>query len=152
MTQSVVHLAKVLPCPDEAVSIEIERMLQFIAAWFRGECEPGAFQKGFAEALHPEFQRIQPSGRPLDRIQMIDALRDANGASRFFRVEARNIRLVRSTDGTSIATYEEHQRGARNSDIVNVRHAMVLFEHGPRLRWRYVHETSIAGGRITAIL
>ena len=52
----------------------------------------------------------------------------------------------------AIASYTEHQSGAQNSSIVNVRHATVVFERGTRMRWRYVHETAISGGRITEIL
>ena len=131
--------------PDEAVFIEIERMHQFIAAWFRGECEQAAFQQGLADGFHPDFVRVAPSGRQMFRDELVDMLAEANGTSPFFRIRTEEIRVIARYPDFLVAGYVEHQSGARNSEQVNRRRATVIFEPGPRLRWRYLHETTVTG-------
>ena len=131
--------------PEDAVAVEIERMHQFVAGWFRGEYEQAAFTQGFESALHPEFQRITPSGLVVDRAAQIDMLASANGSSPFFRIATSDIRLIASFPDLLVAGCIEHQSGARNSEQVNRRRATILFRPGPRLRWLRIHETPVSG-------
>ena len=127
--------------PEYAVAVEIERMHQFVAGWFRGEYEQAAFTQGFEDALHRDFERITPSGLVVDRDAQIEMLANANGTSPFFRIATSDIRLIASYPDLLVAGCIEKQSGARNSEQVNLRRVTILLTPGPRLRWLRVHET-----------
>ncbi|MEM9061535.1 MAG: hypothetical protein AAGD13_13825 [Pseudomonadota bacterium] len=130
---------------EEDVIVEIERLHAFLSGWFRGEYAHEAFEQGFANSLHEEFERVQPSGISLTRSTLLDAVGEAHGASPDFRITIAGARLIAAYPGVLLATYEEHQTGARNSAARNHRRSTVLFEAGKRLIWRYVHETPVSG-------
>lgn len=129
---------------EESVVIEIERMLAFLSGWFRGEYEPAVLRQGFEDALHPDFEHVPTGGVSIDRTEMIDQIRDTNGDSPFFRIECDDVKIIAIYPEFVVATYVEHQSGARNSAQVNHRRVTVMLEIGPRLRWLHVHETTIA--------
>ena len=92
--------------------------------------------------LHPTFVNIQPAGIALTRATLLDQLRRAWGKSPDFRIRVRNVALHASCDDTGVllATYEEYQRGARNSARPdNARLSTALFaETGAgALEWRH---------------
>lgn len=131
-----------------SVEREIERLHQFLEDWLNGSV-PGTeavFVESLADILHPAFVNIQPAGVLLERDKLLDQIRKGHGASPDFRIRIRNV-VVRPTldsAGTMLATYEEYQKGARNSArSENARLSSALFQRDPdgRLVWLHIHET-----------
>ena len=105
---------RTLTMQDKAI-LEIERLHSFIAGWFRGEFDRTDFEPGFAQALHPEFENIQPSGAVLSRADLLEPIRQAHGANPDFDIEIEEPRILATWPGLTLATYVEYQTGARNS-------------------------------------
>ncbi len=125
----------------EQATGEIVRLHKVIDSWFRGDMEESLFQAEFADALHPEFENIQPSGVVLSRAGLLDPIHAAHGSNPDFRITIEQPRLLGTWPGLILAGYVEHQTGARNSSADNRRRSTVLFETGPRLIWRHLQET-----------
>ena len=124
---------------------EIERLHRVIDARFRGDLAHDRFDPEFADALHPEFENIQPSGDVLKKAELIGPIRAAHGANPDFRIVIEEPRVIATYPGLILATYVEFQTGARNSASENRRRSTVLFETGPRLIWRHLQETGLPG-------
>ena len=124
---------------------EIIRLHDVIAGWFRGEIKRDRFDPDFADALHPEFENIQPSGKVLAKGDLLGPIHAAHGVNPDFRIEIEAPRLIAAWPGLILATYVEFQSGARNSVPENRRRSTVLFETGPRLLWRHLQETGLPG-------
>lgn len=123
---------------------EIVRLHQVIDGWFRGDLASDRFDVEFADALHPEFENIQPSGQVLAKADLLDPIRTARGANPDFRITIEEPRLLGIWPGLILAGYVEHQTGARNSAGDNRRRSTVLFETGDRLIWRHLQETWVS--------
>lgn len=135
------------------IQAEIEAVHDFIAAWFRGEGDgsPEAFAQGLADRLAADLVNIQPSGRTLTRAGLIDPMAAAFGVNREFQIAISDVevRFVDAVQGLVLATYVEHQSGARNTTpSSNSRVSTVLFrlgEDGQRPTWLHIHETAWPG-------
>ena len=136
---------------SERVKQEIEAVHDFLAAWFRGELEPtdAVYGAGLADRLASDFVNIQPAGTLLTRSQLLEPIKAAFGANPDFRISIADV-AVRYADmaaGLVLATYVEHQDGARNTTPpANTRISTVLFRvdapAGP-LTWLHIHETAV---------
>lgn len=132
----------------EAVRIEIERLHRFLEQWLNGALDwsDEVFEDGIGRRLHPNFINIQPAGIVLSCETILDQIRSGHGRSPDFRIRIRNVQLHQVLDDKDmlLATYEEYQRGARNSARPdNARLSTALFaeiETGA-LEWRHIHET-----------
>lgn len=124
---------------------EIIRLHDVIAGWFRGELDRTRFEPEFADALHPAFENIQPSGAVLTRDALLEPIRAAHGANMAFRISIEAPRVLQTWPGLILASYVEFQQGARNSQPENRRRSTVLFETGDRLLWRHLQETALPG-------
>ncbi len=122
---------------------EIIRLHDVIAGWFRGEIAADRFGPEFADALHPEFENIQPSGSVLTKADLLDPIRAAHGANPDFRIAIERPRVIGTWPGLVLATYVEYQTGARASAQENRRRSTALFETGPHLLWRHLQETGL---------
>lgn len=122
---------------------EIIRLHDVISGWFRGDLPAARFDPDFADALHPGFENIQPSGAVLSRADLVDPIRAAHGTNPDFRITIEHPRVIATWPGLILATYVEYQTGARNSAPMNRRRSTVLFETGPRLIWRHLQETGL---------
>ena len=123
---------------------EIIRLHRVIDSWFRGEMPADRFDPEFSDALHPEFENIQPSGLVRSKADLLEPIRAAHGANPDFRIEIEEPRLLATWPGLTLATYVEYQTGARNSAADNRRRSTVLFETGgARLIWRHLQETGL---------
>ncbi len=128
-----------------AATAEIVRLHDVIEGWFTGRLAVDRFEPDFADALHPPFENIQPSGLVSSRADLLDALRAAHGANPDFRITIEEPRLLAVYPRLILAGYIEAQTGARNSAPENRRRSTVLFETGDRLLWRYLQETALPG-------
>ena len=133
------------------IAHEIESLHEFIARWFRGDCErsDAAFDAGIARRLAPQLVNIQPSGQTLTLQQLVEPIRAAYGLNPDFRIRISDV-VLRYIDDSSklvLATYLEHQSGARNTiPSSNTRTSSVLFQlepDGDRLVWLHIHETAV---------
>ena len=124
---------------------EIVRLHDVIQHWFRGEMEADEFDHEFADALHPDFENIQPSGRVLTRVELLEPIRAEHGANPDFRIAIEEPCLIATWPGLILAGYVEYQTGARASAPENRRRSTVLFEVRDRLIWRHLQETGLPG-------
>ena len=131
--------------PFTTATAEIVRLHDVIEGWFNGRLAQDRFEPDFADALHPEFENIQPSGLVSSRDEILGAIRAAHGANPDFRITIEQPRLLAVYPGLILAGYIEAQTGARNSPPENRRRSTVLFETGDRLIWRYLQETALPG-------
>lgn len=123
---------------------EVVRLHEFLGAWFRGELADGQFDPGFANALHPDFENVQPAGVTLTRSNLLDSIRAGRGANRDFRIAIEAPRLLGTWHELILFQYIEKQAGARASAPENRRLSSVLFEvDGNALRWRYLTEIGL---------
>jgi len=129
--------------PLDRAAAEIERLHEVIAAWIRGDHPQKRFDTDFLDAIHPDFEYVQPDGTASTGRGFADGLRAAHGANPAFRISIEAPRLLGVWDGLILAGYVEHQSGAKMTHPENRRGASVLFEDGDRLRWRFLQETGL---------
>lgn len=138
----------------ERIVHEIEALHDFIAGWFRGECErsEAVFEAGLLQRLAPDLVNIQPSGQTLTLEDLVEPIRAAHGVNTDFRIRISDVVLQYVSDDGNVllATYLEHQDGARNTTpSSNTRASSVLFQADPgrdRLIWQHIHETALRRG------
>ena len=129
--------------PLTAATEEIDRLHQVIEGWFRGTLAPDRYEPDFVDALHPDFECIQPSGALLSRADLVGGMQQAHGTNPDFRITIEAPRLIATWPGLILAGYIEAQTGARNSAPENRRRSTALFTTGPRLLWRHLQETGL---------
>lgn len=135
-----------MPLPTiETVTAEIVALHRALAAWLSGAeaRDDRVFETSIAGRLAPGFYNIQPAGTVLLRDDLLRQLRAGHSKSPGFAIRIRNVALrARLADGWLVATYEEYQRGARNSAARNGRLSTALLRPGePSGEWLAVHET-----------
>ena len=129
--------------PD--ITAEIEALHAALTDWLSGLCPKSDrwFEREITGRLHPEFVNIQPSGKLLLGAMLALSLRHGYGRSPEFRIKIRNVAILPARAGIVLATYEEYQRGARNSDRAqNARFSTVRFDAAAngQLIWRSILE------------
>ena len=131
------------------VEAEIQDLHRFLEQWLNGSL-PAArdvFDAGLANLLDHDFINIQPAGVSLGREHLVQAIFDGHGASPDFAIKIRNVAIRRMFDNDNmvLATYEEYQRGARNSahpENARISTALMLDRgNGTRFRWIHIQET-----------
>jgi hypothetical protein len=135
---------------EAALAEEIRRLHRFFVDWFSGSCPRSSqsFQENFGDYLAPDFELVQPNGERVDRAAILSGIEAAYGVNPDFRIQIRKPRLV-SREGPLLAvSYEEWQKGARNtSPPDNARSALGLLRlcdgPEPRFLWLQLQETSL---------
>ena len=129
----------------ERVTDEIDQLHAFFVARFSGTAEDSdeVFQRGFVDRVAPHGTLIQPGGGRLQLGELVQGMRRAHGTNPDFDIRIRNPRLEHVTPELVLATYEEWQRSAINSEPpANGRLSTVVFlRESDRLRWLHIHET-----------
>jgi hypothetical protein len=129
----------------ERVTDEIEQLHAFFVTWFNGTAvdSDDVFDRGFVDRMAPQGTLIQPGGERKQLGDLAEGMRRAHRSSPNFDIRVRNARLEHVTPELVIATYEEWQRGAINSEPPsNGRLSTVVFlRESERLRWLHIHET-----------
>ncbi len=130
---------------------EVERFHAFVAAWFRGEVarSEALFAREVTDRLAEDLINIQPAGQALRAAELLPSLFQGHGANPAFEIEIEGVSLLGVYDSGRLllATYLEHQRGAKNTTPPdNTRRSSVLFRLDPETRaltWLHVHETGL---------
>lgn len=131
---------------DKALA-EVVRLHDFLGAWFRGELAEDCFEPNFVDALHPDFENVQPAGVTLTRSELLDPVRAGRGANPDFRIAIEAPRLLGTWPGLILFQYIERQTGACATAPENRRLSTVLFEaDGQLLIWRYLTEIGLPEG------
>ena len=128
----------------QLVSAEIENLHVFFADWFSGRAPSSDeyFHENLERRLARDFVIIPPGGSLLGGAEISAMIRAAHGSNPKFRIAIRNIVIRRQTGRYVLATYEEWQRHARNSNPPdNARLATVMLETGEGYIWHHLHET-----------
>lgn len=133
----------------DRVRTEVETMHSFLEQWLNGSLPKSreSFEREFIDCVDADFVNIQPAGIALSGKTLIDAIFEGHGASPDFRIRVRNVAIRRTFDNDNVvlATYEEYQRGARNSALAeNARVSTALMldrGNAHRFRWIHIHET-----------
>ena len=122
----------------EAATREIEELHVAFEQWFGGESEN---LDRVEAALTHDFTMVTPNGETVERADLIEGLKEAQGAVEL-KIEIKNTTVRWEGADGMLVTYEEWQTTPTNS---NARQSTVLFEHdwgAPNgLRWVHVHET-----------
>lgn len=128
----------------EKARVEVERLHDFIAAWFRGELDKDRFEPDFAEVLHPEFENVQPAGVTLKLDELLNSIQNAHGVNPDFQITIEAPRLLGTWQDLILFQYVEYQTGARASAPENRRLSTALFEvKDGKLVWRYLTENGL---------
>ncbi len=127
---------------QDRVRREVEGLHAFFVGWFGGRIDESRFERDFTPRFSPDLLFIPPAGRLLGLSDLSQAVRQSHASNPDFRIQIRNVRVAGEYGNHALATYEEWQRNARQSTPPdNARIATALFEVGPSLRWKHIHET-----------
>ena len=107
---------------------EIIELHAFFEKWFAGEFDDrdAVFDHKFLSRFHPDFVYIPPSGVVIS----IETLRNAFGTNPNFKIKIEHIKLSAISESHNqvlTGTYEEMQKGAKNSPERNGRISSVVF-------------------------
>ena len=132
----------------DSVEQEISSLHGFFVDWFSGNVADtdDVFRSELESRLKPPGSLIQPNGTRTMFATFATNLRQAHGTNPVFRIAIRQVHIVWQQGDHVLATYEEWQRNAKNSNPPdNARVATVLFDvgnpHGAPFTWIHIHET-----------
>jgi len=136
-----------------AVETEVKAIHAFISAWFRGVVPKDAqlFDKSLRIHWARDLINIQPSGAALAGEEVLSAIQAGYGENPAFEISIADCTVRHVFEEGSrqfiLATYVEHQTGARNSSSTNTRISTGLFERkkgSSDLTWLHLQETGVA--------
>lgn len=142
-----IHPAEDVSEIEIEIEAEIKRLHEFLANWFNGTLPAGddIYADHFGDHLSADFVNIQPGGARLNRDQLNKAIIAGYGKNPDFKILIRNVEIRAVMDGGALifATYEEYQKGARNSHAYNARVSTLLIEKRKAggFMWHHIHET-----------
>jgi hypothetical protein len=140
------------------VAREILELHEFFVDWFTGACakSDAEFDRRFTSHFDPAFHIVLPGGLMLPGAALGEGLKQAHGSNPAFRIRIRDLR-ERAVPGTEvvIATYEEWQKHALNSEPVNnARLSSATLRLAPNapngVLWLHLHESWLPPGRLSA--
>lgn len=121
---------------------EVESLHKFLQGWYMGILAKDSFETDFLAQISPGFVNIMPGGSVLGLEDLADAVKKGYGSNPDFRIAVRNVVVRHELPGHALATYEEYQKGAKNSAASNNgRVSTALFATGDKLKWLHIHET-----------
>lgn len=135
-----------------AVETEVKAIHAFISSWFRGDVpnEAKLFDESFRSHWAPDLVNIQPSGAALAGEEVLSAIQAGHGKNPAFDISITDCTVrhasARGSRQLILATYVEHQTGAKNSASTNTRISTGLFERKEgenRLTWLHLQETGV---------
>lgn len=127
---------------EDAVRREVEELHRFFVAWFAGEADKAELDSVFASHLDDGVLYITPDGNRIEHAGLLDMLRGTHGANADFRIQVRDVRILRDLGEHLIVTYSEWQKQARFSEPSNnARFTTALMTKAQPFKWLHIHET-----------
>ena len=128
--------------PDKFIG-EVVELHQFFERWLTGAMEQT--QSVFARlngALAEGFRMIEPSGKDLNRAELLDAFWHAHGVQpEPLIIEIKHPKALLIGAATALVTYEEWQTGADTTARIS---SALICETEQGFEWQHVHETWLA--------
>ncbi|MHA2091444.1 MAG: DUF4440 domain-containing protein [Candidatus Kariarchaeaceae archaeon] len=125
------------------VDLEIKELHQFFEDWFLGQMDIKDLSR-FTTVLDPDFMIIQPSGRIIQRNELINRITKAYGTHTSIKIWVEDLKFVNIGMNIILATYEEWQQV---HDNISKRISTAIFRIDPMMPnsccWLHVHETWI---------
>ncbi len=121
---------------------EVVELHEFFVSWFNGSIDREELEPRFLSHLSADVEFISPDGVALGREQLKAGFEAAYGANLDFKIEIRDVKILKQFGEIMLVTYTEWQKGARASaQPQNARITTALIEMGSRLTWHHIHET-----------
>lgn len=121
---------------------EVESLHEFFCGWFGGRLPKSSFESQFLSRFSEDLIFVPPAGMLLGLENLSKSVFSGYASNPDFRIQIRNVEVHREFDGHILATYEEWQRNALESEPPdNGRVATVLFSSSKPLKWLHIHET-----------
>jgi len=119
---------------------EVVELHQFFESWLSGgiaQTQP-LFTK-FKNALAEDFKMIEPSGKVLQKNELLEAFWHAHGAMPApFSIKVKQAKARVLDKGLALVVYEEWQTGVDETARVS---SALLRETDKGMQWLHVHET-----------
>lgn len=130
---------------QRAFRAEAEALHVFLEGWLRGSLARARIA-GFAAALEPDFEIVEPTGATRSRAEILAQIEAAHGRrageTPAFSIRIAACRLRHAGDGLVLGTYEEWQTGAGPTTLRRVTAAMRRRGDARNgLGWFHLHET-----------
>ena len=133
---------KVMGQLQDAVRHEVEELHRFFVAWFNGTVEQGSLDAVLLPRLDDRMLFVSPDGDRLWREDIMSVFRRAFGTNPAFRIQIRDVEILREIGDHLLVTYSEWQKGAgASSRPENARFTTALLTKEQPFRWLHVHET-----------
>ena len=127
---------------EQAVCDEVEYLHRFFVDWFSGTVDEKEVDRVLVPRLDDETFYVTPDGHRLGGPDLVAMFRHAHGTNPDFRIEIRDVKIMRTFGDYLLVTYTEWQKGARASENPdNARVTTVLLERTQPFRWLHIHET-----------
>ena len=130
----------------QRVKEEIEVLHLGFVSWFNGTCEHHELNRLIGDRMTEGFFYVMPGASKLDKQTLLKGLATQHGSNPSFRISITDIVIRHKTsDGAILATYTEHQTGAKNSVSDNWRTSTAFFirSHDGSLLWHLIQETAL---------
>ena len=129
---------------EDAVRNEVEELHRFFVAWFAGEVDKAELESRFVPHLEDDLLYITPDGNRIGHDGLLEMIRGAHGANADFRIQVRDVRILRDLGDHLIVTYSEWQKQARFSEPSNnARFTTAILTKARPFKWLHIHETSL---------
>ena len=121
------------------VAEDVVRHHNLLAEWL-GHGTDEALEKLHAEHT-ADFTLVTIDGEVLDRDTLMAALSGARGTQPGLRIEISDVTVVAQLDDATLVRFRETHRV---QDRVTARQVSALLRDYDRMRWAYVHETTLS--------
>ena len=127
---------------EDEVREEVERVHDFFVEWFNGTAAKGELETMLIPRLDKEMFYLTPDGTEFTHDDLIGMFRETHETNPEFRIDIRDVRILREYGDHLLVTYTEWQKGARSSNKPdNARMTTLLLRKGEPFQWLHVHET-----------
>jgi len=136
---------------ENDVRKEVEDLHRFFVGWFNGTVDEADLESVFVSRLDEHVLFISPDGNRMGRDGLVGMFRRAHGANPEFRIEIRDVRVLRDLGDHLLVTYSEWQKRARSSAKPdNARFTSVLLTKKQPFKWLHIHETWLPEAEMAA--
>ena len=125
---------------NDAIEAEILRHHAAIAEWVGGSMPEENFDDNFADALHPNFEWVHPTGKEQSRDEILTWVRARRGLHPGARIMLADFQLIAHEGNIAVAKYTELGLFPPADAPKNNRRATAVFMLEPRIQWLHLFE------------